>query len=68
METKIGADFQNASNFFKIQTALHSFIKKASVSKYNDQFKISMLEVRFVIFGQVFYWLICGGLRPAVQI
>ena len=43
---RIGAEFQVSNHVLKMQTALHNLKQRVSVTKYNDQFKPLMLEVR----------------------
>ena len=66
-EARIGAEFKDSNHVLKMQTALHDLKQKASVSKYNDQFRTLMLEVRTVMSGQDLLLAYLRGLKPAVQ-
>ena len=50
-----------------MQAALNDLKQRASVSKYNDQFRKLMLEVRFVMSCQDLLLAYVHSLKPAMQ-
>ena len=50
-----------------MQAALHDLKLKASVSKYNDQFRTLMLEMRSVMLGKALLVTYLRGLKPKMQ-
>ena len=51
LRPRLGLSFRIPNYILKIQTVLHDLKQRASVSKYNDQFRTLMLEVRSVMSG-----------------
>ena len=49
---RIGVEFHDSSHLLKIKTALLNIEQRASVFKYNDQFRSLILEVSSVISGR----------------
>ena len=49
--TRIGTKFQDSNHVLKMLTALYDLKQRAFVSKYNDQFRSLMLEVRSAMSG-----------------
>ena len=64
---KIGSEFQESNHILKMQTTLYDLKQRASVFKFNDQFRILILEVRSVMSGQYLLLACLHGSKPAAQ-